>query len=77
MRGLALVLGYTGMAAGFIAGNVEWLLCVHRKNLSNMDWIDGPWAHWKELTRCERRRMLLLAAITLGSFFVVAYWRAR
>ena len=55
MDWLRLACGYVGVAIGPIGGNMVWLRHCHRAKKSNVDWFDRPWAHWKELTRRERR----------------------
>jgi hypothetical protein len=74
MEWLRLACGYVGVTIGLIGGNMVWLRHCHRAKKSNMDWFDGPWAHWKELTRRERRKLLAFGAIVLGSFAVFFVW---
>ncbi len=74
MDWLRIACGYGGMAFGLIGGNVVWLLHCHRTKKSNMDWCDGPWGHWKELSRRERRRLLTFGAIFLLSFAIFFVW---
>jgi hypothetical protein len=46
---LRIVFEVVGVVAIIGAGNLAWMRHCRRTGKSFMDWLDGPWVHWKEL----------------------------